>query len=292
MYLLGTMVDSNLIKPSEYQVYFNKFLIEAKQELKKQRIAEKNREIAKAEQAKDVQINAYDGDENDRGNPTLSLYTTLLLPFSKTEPSVDPLVNQILQSKDKELRFRTAILFLRNGKQLHDSVLLSFAADDNYRYELYKSLKKANQLNKFPKKYLSQTEIARSKLLSYRTYSNPDSLVMISKMPVSVGKTTGVIYFFKYKTKKDDISWRMATCGILPSDSTTIEFKENKSAGNNRRVNSYSRTRETGLDFTAFSEVKINDDETLEEQVAKMLKKLVYSQNKSAKEFYEEQLAN
>jgi len=40
MNLLEEMVDSNLLKPKDYEIYFSKFLIEAKQELKKQVIAE------------------------------------------------------------------------------------------------------------------------------------------------------------------------------------------------------------------------------------------------------------
>ena len=48
MSLLEQMVDSNLIKPKEYEMYFSKFFIEAKQELKKQAIAEKKKQIEKA----------------------------------------------------------------------------------------------------------------------------------------------------------------------------------------------------------------------------------------------------
>src|SRR6185295_12699380 len=53
MSLLGQMIDSNLVKPKDYDMYFSKFLIEAKQELKKQAIAEKKKAIEKAEQSKE-----------------------------------------------------------------------------------------------------------------------------------------------------------------------------------------------------------------------------------------------
>ena len=52
MRLLGEMVDSNLVKPKDYETYFSKFLLEAKQELKKQAIAEKKKAIQKAEDRK------------------------------------------------------------------------------------------------------------------------------------------------------------------------------------------------------------------------------------------------
>jgi hypothetical protein len=54
MRLLGILVDSGLVKPKEYEQYFSKFLIEAKQELKKQSIAEKKKAIEKAEDNKDT----------------------------------------------------------------------------------------------------------------------------------------------------------------------------------------------------------------------------------------------
>ena len=48
MQVLGNMADSNLVKPKDYEQYFSKFLIEAKQELKKQSIAEKKKAIEKS----------------------------------------------------------------------------------------------------------------------------------------------------------------------------------------------------------------------------------------------------
>ena len=53
MDLLGEMADSNLLRPSDYVMYYNKFLLEAKQELKKQSIAEKKAAIEKAEASKE-----------------------------------------------------------------------------------------------------------------------------------------------------------------------------------------------------------------------------------------------
>ena len=43
MKMLGKMVDSGLVQPTDYEIYYSKFLIEAKQELRKQSIAEKKK---------------------------------------------------------------------------------------------------------------------------------------------------------------------------------------------------------------------------------------------------------
>ena len=45
MQLLATMIDSSLLTPKDYESWFSKFFIEAKQELKKQSIAEKQKAI-------------------------------------------------------------------------------------------------------------------------------------------------------------------------------------------------------------------------------------------------------
>ncbi len=68
MQLLAAMVDSNLVDQKDYDIYFSKFLIEAKQELKKQAIAEKQKAIEKAEQGKEDKKNvaALYGKEEDK----------------------------------------------------------------------------------------------------------------------------------------------------------------------------------------------------------------------------------
>jgi hypothetical protein len=103
MSLLGQMIDSNLVKPKDYDMYFSKFLIEAKQELKKQAIAEKKKAIEKAEESKEDKktSSVYDEDVKDYGNDDLSLYATLLLPYWETNASVQPLIQQMLKSNDK-----------------------------------------------------------------------------------------------------------------------------------------------------------------------------------------------
>jgi hypothetical protein len=60
-------------------------MLEARQELKKQSIAEKKKAIEKAEEIKEKKDKAdesySDSDEKDSGNDDLSLYANLLLPY-------------------------------------------------------------------------------------------------------------------------------------------------------------------------------------------------------------------
>jgi hypothetical protein len=264
-------------------VYIPKFLIEAKQVLKKQTILEKNRAIEKAQK----KSNADEIDEvavtvdmgssrntRDYGNETLSLYATLLMPLYDKNPAVAQLLSQLLLSNDKRLKYNTALLFIRNGKSVADSILNYFAADNNYRYELYTDLKDLNKQNLFPAKYNNQADLALSKLYNEANYNKPDTIAFLAKRSLTWANKEGQIYFFNYKRKKDD-GWKIASVGLIQKDNTAFEFKKEKKHSDNY-----------DLDFTRLSETKLKEDEPLEEQVNKRLKELVYSKRPSAKEFY------
>lgn len=290
MRLLGQMVDSNLVKPKDYQVYFSKFLIEAKQELKKQAIAEKNKAIKKAEEDKEEKNNSYrDNNAADYGNEDLSLYATLLLPYMETNTTVQPLIQQILASNDKKLKYRTMLLLLRNNKPVPDSMPKYFAGLEEYRYALYKDLKEIKKGDKFPAQYNNHLDLGRSKLLDENSYDKPDSVVYIDRLPAEIKGHKGFVYFYRYKMKKDDLNWKLATVGLVPQDPRVFEFENIVKPDyseyyptSNYRAGDYYR-----LDFTSFSSTKIKDDEPLADQLAETLKKLLYSKRKSAKGFYE-----
>ncbi|MGZ8537238.1 MAG: TraB/GumN family protein [Flavisolibacter sp.] len=278
MNLMGTMIDSSLLTSADYETYQSKFLIEAKQQLKKQVISEKNKSIEKA-QEDDEDKNIYrDTDNQDLGNTQLSLYATLLMPFWDKNPAVPQLINQLLSSKDKRLKYNTTMLLLRHKKQVQDTMLTFFAKMDEYRYDLYTDLKDENMLNLFPLAYMNQTDLAKSKLLSMTSsYEKPDSIVFIDKITVQQNDRKGFVYFFKYKKKKDDSSWNLASVGILPSDPKKFEFEEKE------------YFEEMKYNFTDISISKIEEDEPLSDQLKKALKKLQYSKRNSAAEFYTEE---
>ena len=290
MQLLGQMVDSNLVKPKDYQIYFSKFLIEAKQEMKKQLIGEKNKAIKKAESDRNKKKDLYDDDEDkDYGNESLGLYATLLLPYAETNPNVQPLIQQMLNSSDKQLKYATMILLLRNNKPVPDSLPKYFAGLEKYRYQLYEDLKDLNKLDKFPSHYNNHLDLGKSKLIEEKSYDKPDSVVYLDRLPAEVKNQKGFVYFFKYKAKKDDVSWKLATVGLVPTDPTTFEFENIGKPSLGDYYSSFRRGDYYKFDFTSFSETKIKEDEPLSDQLKKSLKKLLYSKRKSAKEFYEKE---
>jgi len=292
MRLLRTMVDSNLVSAKDYEMYFSKFLIEAKQELKKQAIEEKKTSIEKAEEEKKEIKPVYSylsRSNDDRGNEELSVYATLLLPFRPSDTSVvDNFINLLLASGDKRLKYNTLYLLLRNKKPVSDSLLFYFAGLDDYRYELYRDLCRLKLEEKFPVAFNNHRDLAKSKLLHSSYYLKPDSVVFLDSLPADYQGKTGWVYFFRYKQKKDDNYWKLASVGLIPKDPDQFIFDDEYEADDAYSVLPgwhVSYTTRTG-GFTEFTDLKIKEDEPLADQLNRQLKKLLYSKRKSAKMFY------
>ncbi|HEU4901478.1 MAG TPA: hypothetical protein VFT06_01775, partial [Flavisolibacter sp.] len=277
MNLLRSLVDSNLVRPQDYEVYLPKLLLEAKQALKKQLIQEKNKAIAKAKKAEEETKNTdgYEREADDTGNGKLGLYATLLLPFRDQNPQVQPLIDQLLKSSDKRLRYDITMLLLRNGQPVPDTLLQQFASQDDYRYLLFVGLKKIGREDRFPAASKKQVDMARSRLLTTQAYNRPDTLVFLEKMPLKYRERDGLLYFFRYKEKKEENTWKVAVGGLMPADSTQVEFAAHT-----------GKEEEEDYDFTALTSTKLAADMPEKEQLQKLCRKLVYSRRKSAAQFY------
>ena len=288
MYLLAQMIDSNLIEARDYEIYFTKFLVEAKHEMKRQSIAEKKMAIAKAEQIKQQKNNGgsrSDDEDDDNTNEKLRLYTVLLMPHWDTKPAVRTLFSQVLNTSDRRLKYNTMLLLIKNEKPYNDSLLKYFASVDAFRYDLYTDLKTLGKENLFPASFNNHIALAKSQLLSEKSYDKPDSLVYVDRMPATIKSKKGFVYFFKYKKKKDDAGWKLASAGLVPEDPRVFSFEAKPVTGNEYSI--YRRQSPDAYDLTGFSNTKLNDDDPLSEQLGKELRRLVYSHRKSAREFYE-----
>jgi uncharacterized protein YbaP (TraB family) len=289
MGLLAAMVDSNLVTANTYESYFNKFLIEAKQELKKQAIADKQRAILEAEQVKDTRnTNAASSameEVRSGGNEKLRLYATLLLPFRDMDPAVPAIFRQLLASSDKRLQYSTLMLLVRNRKPYSDSLLQYFASKDEYRYELYKDLREA----RVPVTMLIENPVglAKSKLLFERSYDKPDSIAYLERLPAEIKGKKGFIYFFKYRTKKDDLTWKLAYVGLVPGTGDAFEFGK-ALRGRPSEYPDYEPVRsQPSYTFATLSETRLKEEEPVVSQLEQELKRILYARRKSAKEFFD-----
>ncbi|HEX8314342.1 MAG TPA: TraB/GumN family protein, partial [Flavisolibacter sp.] len=124
MELTSTLLDSNVISAKDYETYLPKFIIEAKQALKKQFIKEKTKAIEKAQKDEEEKQNANrnNREDSDYGNSRLNLYAGLILPFWDKHPQVQTIFNQLLSSSDKRLKYNTAYLLLRNKRPVPDTM--------------------------------------------------------------------------------------------------------------------------------------------------------------------------
>ena len=290
MRLLGEMIDSNLVNAKEYEPYFNRFLLEAKLELKKQVIAEKKKAIKKAEDQKADKISVYpsydDEDETkDNGNDDLSLYAVLLSQYYEKNTSVQALFQQLLQSSDDRVKYNTMLLLLQKDKPVPDSIMGYFAAKDEYCYELYSDLKKYKKLDKFPGKYNNHFDLSRSKLIESKRYDKPDTVVYLDRLPATFKDKKGFVYFFRYKLKKDDDIWKLASVGLVMEDEKQFDFADDDSSEDYSGYYGYGI--EPKGNFTGFSDTKIKDDEPIADQLREALKKLLYSAHKSGLRFYD-----
>ncbi|MGZ3911532.1 MAG: TraB/GumN family protein [Flavisolibacter sp.] len=272
--LLETLVDSNKLTGRDYELYFSKFLLEAKQELKKQVISEKNRSIEKARSEK-VEGGFQETGGGDQGNQTLMTYATLLMPFFDKNPAVPPLLKQMLGSQDQLLQYNTLLLMLRHQKPVSDSLLAFFARQDAFRYNLYRDLKSINELSLFPSSYKNQVDLARSRLMNLNSYPTPDSLSFLGQLPLQYGDWRGKVYFFKYKDKKEERNWKIAMAGLLPSSSGEMEFNGTDAAAE--------------TDLTDLTETKLIEGSPLGAQLQKVLKRKLYSKRKSGLQFYDDE---
>ena len=277
MALTASLLDSNMIAAKDYGIYLPKLLIEAKQLLKRQVIEEKTKAIEKAQASESdkVEYNRYERTGNNNGNSRLSLYASLLVPFWNESEGVSQLLTRLLASNDRRLKYNTALLFLRNKKPLPDTLLNYFAAADEFRYELYKDLKKLKQLSLFPAKYRTQEALGRSQLLYEQPYNKPDTVVFLEKLPLTFLERRGYVYVFKYKEKEANNSWKLATVGLLPTDENNYFFDD-----------AIASKEERSYDFTSLSSTKLTTDGTVDEQAQKLLKKMLLTKHKSGAQFY------
>lgn len=290
MALLGEMVDSNLVSPRDYEMYFSKFLIEAKQELKKQSIAEKKKAIEKAEEDKEEgKTVTYDflDDDKDYGNDDLSLYATLLLPYWETNPQVKTLLGQMLKSNDKRLKYNTMLLMIKNNKPYPDTLLNYFGDLDEYRYELYTDLKEIKKKSLFPSRYNNHLDLGRSSLLEKKSYGKPDSLIYLDRLATEYKGRKGYIYFYKVKAKKDDLTWKIAMVGLVPDNPKEFEYDDKSPVQTPSSDMWFPGYTYYQYSFTRFTDTRLHVDEELLPQLKKELKKALYSRRKSAAQFYE-----
>ena len=259
--LLASLVDSGYLKGSDYESYFSQIYFDAKIQWKKQ----EGRDEKKLQKKEDD--NSDDNSDNDAeenaGNE-LDDYAILLSPFYDKNPTIPHFFDRLLQSRDAMLRLNTAILLLRQGRPVADSIIRTLAAGDSWRSSLYRNLLSIHRTDLFPVSYRNQLDLARSLLVASRNNNELADIQFVSKQPLQFKQLKGIVYFFKYKVGKDD-EWQIGLSGLQPS--------------NPKEVN-------TANDFVSLTGKKLKSGIPVNTQFDEQLKKLLFSKRKSAAAFY------
>ncbi len=262
--LLVSLVDSGYVKGADYAAYFPGIFIDAKVAWKKQQAKEEK--IMEANNKKDL------ADENDvvevysgsASGYSLNNYAVLLMPFYESNKNIPTFFERLLKSKDDVLRINIAALLLRNNKIVPDSIFQLLAAEDKYRGILYRQLERAEKLNKFPKKFSTQLDLARSFLVMQNQNATMDSIVFIKKIVTNIKNESGHLYFFKYRGKQTD-DWKIGISGLQPLDETKLSSNDK---------------------FVRLTDKKLLPTATVDEQLSEQLKKLIFPYYNSGKNFF------
>ena len=155
--LLSYLVETGHIKGANYKKNYKQILREAKIELKSQ-ISKEQNSVAN-DGKKRYRYESY----KNKGNDELTYYATLLMPFYH-KSDVKLFFDKLSKVQDYEVQTDIAVRKAKKDVDVKDSVWTYLASDLINRNYLYKALKKSDQLDLFPKAYLTQNLINESLL--------------------------------------------------------------------------------------------------------------------------------
>jgi hypothetical protein len=168
-------------------------------------------------------------------------------------------------------------LMMRHKQPVPDTLFNFFAAMDEYRYPLYHGLAPNGALQRFPVQFNKVVPLAQSKLFQSKMYVKPDTLAFLNKLAATLDDKEGFIYFFKYKQKREDGGWKIAAIGLLPDDSKGFL---------NYEINASQKNGSSPFYFSEFTDTVLKETESVDDQLQKIKKRMIYSRKKGGREFY------
>ena len=260
--LLADLVDSSYLRAPDYEPWFSQLWFDAKIQWKKQESKDERR-LQKKEEDNDDNT---DSDNDGSAANELDDYAILLLPFYDKNPAIPHFFDKLLRSRDPMLRLNTSLLLLRHQRPVADSILLALAANDASRSPLYQGLNAIGNEQRFPRRYRTQEDIARSLLVAGHGAAEFAAIRLVEKQATQFKGTKGWVYFFEYKINKDD-DWLIGLSGIQPAGRKDISTEP-------ALVVLTSKKLKTGIPPA--------------EQCAEQWRKLLLSRRKSAASFFQD----
>jgi len=260
--LLADLVDSSFLQAADYEPWFSQIYFDAKIQWKKQESKDERR----LQKKEDDNENNSDADSDDAAGNELDNYAILLLPFYDKNPTIPRFFDRLLRSRDPQLRLSTSLLLLRHHHPLADSILMDLATADATRSALYQGLTAINCLDRFPRRYRTQEDIARSLLVAGHGNSEFAAIRLVDKQPAQFKAKKGWVFFFQYKVNKDD-EWQIGLSGIQPTGRKDLS---------------------TDASLVVLTSKKLKAGAPPLEQCAEQWRKLLLARRKSASSFFQD----
>ncbi len=149
--------------------------------------------------------NSYNYYSSNNQSSLLDEYISLLAPFH-SDPEIKKLFNKIKTLENARVKSILIAQLAKHNGDLDETLVQSLASNPKTRYDFYSSLKKLNQIQKFPEAFKNQQAIAEGYLIKDSGYPKIDSTQFYKKIIIPEKKNDYVIYFFKTLKKEDNIS--------------------------------------------------------------------------------------
>jgi uncharacterized protein YbaP (TraB family) len=138
------------------------------------------------------------------------------------------ILKSFMKSGMMEIQYDAAIALAKINQPVPPLVFYSIAANNEYRTELYASLKKINKAGLFPNEFLTQQKFAEAYLYNYAS-ENEDSITIQAKGD-RTAKVNGQLqryYLFKLNTVyEDETTSHLAICGPFDLNKKNVGMNE------------------------------------------------------------------
>ena len=142
-------------------------------------------------------------------------YYSILLTTFYDDPGVKKYFDKILQSKDEELIYTTALTLQTTNKPVPDSVWMNLQKSREWRYIIMKKLTEFKKTELIDSSYTNPLSITEACLYQYEFTDEEDSIQFVERREVDGVLGKGYIYFYKSKLD-DDRTWHLDCIGLQP----------------------------------------------------------------------------
>ena len=216
---------------------------------------ELKRAIGKQKQTKNKNYYGYYANYSENRN--LNKYVDLLYPF-RNETKIGEFISKVDQLEDPNIQMNMMELQLLNKEAVNKEIIQRLAEENNHRYRVYSLLKRYNALDLMADSLSSEVAIARGFLSKSDYYGEKvDTTYYLQSDNVMISGANHKVHYFIEKSKVKE-----------------NYYNDNKKDKTSIIAFTWTPDEEIGADKYDKSELTIEEDETQEEVVKKLIKQL------------------